>query len=434
MATVSKTGNRFLGGGPRGKRDFLFNMFLGSLGLMAAGLIHILVTGQGRETWLVVSGTMPFYILASLILIGGILLWYKIDDFSAAELIVFVLIAVPCSYVTLALSFLWLTDLGQVVIWNSKIQEMTWEEAWIDRADDEDDSDTSHGPTYKIRTVANESISTTQDVWFAYVKLNGGRRRVTSRVNTRADSEGYGSGSDGDRVPEIHTIRWDGRAETEIPTSNEHIEVNYLQAADSSLKIKGVKENYLDYLVEYPRVTSGKYGKIYFDRVIEQKTKVGGRFHQVVDRKLDKALQTLGSMKQCNIVVYVVGTENVGFFQALREHWQEGKKNDICVCIGYTRKKTHWCKVMAYTDRALFVENLERDVRRLETLEGKGEALVQVILSHILATGDAGYLRKPMADFEFLASDVKMPWYTQVLSFLWACAWLSWTVIICVRK
>ncbi|MED5448639.1 MAG: hypothetical protein VYA62_10470, partial [Planctomycetota bacterium] len=72
--------NRFLGGGPQGKQDFLFKMFLGSLGMMAAGLVYLVFTGHGRETWLVVSGTMPFYILASLVLILGIGLWVKQDN------------------------------------------------------------------------------------------------------------------------------------------------------------------------------------------------------------------------------------------------------------------------------------------------------------------------------------------------------------------
>lgn len=425
--------NRFLGGGPQGKQDFLFWMFLGSLGLMAVGLVYILQSGQGRETWLVVSGTLPFYILASLILVGGILLWFTSDNFSGMELILFVFIAMPCSYVTLALASLWFTELGQVVIWNSQVQEMAWKEAWVERANDEEDSDTRHGPEYNIRTKADETISTTRDVWIAFVQRNGGQRRVNSQRITAFNAEELGSDSDRDGIPETHSITWDGREDSAIPTSTEHVEANYMQAADTSLKVQGVKQNYVDFLVEYPRVTSGKYGNIDFDRVIEQKTKVGGNFHQLVDRQLDKALQTLGSQKQCNIVVYVVGTENVGFFQALREHWQEGKKNDICVCIGYTQEKIRWCQVMTYTDHALFVENLERDVRHLETLENMGNALVKVILKNINAPDAAGYLRKPMADFEFLASDVSIPWYTQMFSFLWACVWLSWTVIICVR-
>jgi hypothetical protein len=424
--------NRFFGG-VRGEQDTLFRLFLGSLVLMVAGLVYIIGSGQGRETWLVVSGTMPFYILASLILIGGILFWFQHENFTAVELVLFVCIALPCSYTTLGLSFLWFTDLGHAVIWNSKIKEMVWKEAWIDRADGKNDTDTHHGPEYNIRTAADERISTTRKAWLAFVGLNGGRKRVNSRRNMGADRENRRLGSDGDGIPEVHTITWDGREESEVPTSREHIEANYLQAADTSLKIKGVKQDYQDYLVDYPRVTSGTYGDIEFDRVIESKVKVGGTFHYVVDRGLDKALQTLGSKKQCNIVVFVAGTENVGLFQALREHWKEGKKNDICVCIGYTRAAIHWCKVMTYTDHTMFVENLERDVRHLETLEGKGDALVKVILSNINAAGDAGYLRKPMADYEFLASDVEMPWYTLTGSFLWACAWLSCTVMICIR-
>ncbi len=426
--------NRFLGGGPQGKQDFLFKMFLGSLGMMAAGLVYLVFTGHGRETWLVVSGTMPFYILVSLILILGIGLWVKQDNFTAAELALFMGIAIPCSYITLALSFLWFTDLGQVVIWNSQVREVIWKEAYIDEADDDEDSDSSYSAEYKIVTMADETISITRENWLAHVQHNGGNGRIISRRNRQADAEDYGTGSDGDRIPEIHTIRWDGRAQTAIPTSHEHTETNYLQAADTSLKIKGVKQNYVDYLVDYPRVTSGSFGPIDFDRVIEQKTVVGGSFHHIVDQELDRALQALGAKKQCNIIVYVVGTENVGFFQALREHWNEGKKNDICVCIGYTQKTIQWCKIMTLTDNSQFVENLERDIRRLKTLGGKGPDLVKVILKHVNAPGGAGYERKPMADFEFLASDVSMPWYTQVFSFFWACAWLSLTVIICIRN
>jgi hypothetical protein len=432
--------NRFLGGGPKEKQDIPFAIFAGSLVLILVGLGECLWSGQGRETWLVVSGTLPFFILTAVLLIGGIGFWLKSDRFSATELALFVGITLPCSYITLALAFLWFSDLGHTVIWNSRIQNVTWEEAWIDKANGEDESDTHHRPTYTIRTAADEAISTDRGAWLTLVSRFGGRKRVKSERNLMADMEdSRRSGSkrewsDRDGIPEIHTITWDGRKNSSVPTSREHIEANYLQAADTSLKIAGVKQDYLPYLVEYPRVTSGRFGQIEFDRVIEQKVEVGGGFHQLVDRQLDQALQTLGSEKQCNIVVYVVGTENVGFFQALREHWQEGKKNDICVCIGYTKKKIQWCKVMTYTDRTLFVENLERDVRRLETLDGKGDALVNIILTNINADNDAGYQRKPMADFEFLASDVTMPWLTQALAFLWACVWVSPTVYICVRN
>jgi len=427
--------NRFHGGGPQEKQDIPFAIFVGSLVLMLVGLGDFLWSGQGRETWLVVSGTLPFFILTAFLLIGGIGFWLKSDKFSGMELTLFAGITLPCSYITLAYAFLWFTAMGHTVIWNSRIQDVTWEEGWIDKADRKDESDTHHRPSYTITTAANESISTTKSIWLSLVSRFGGPGKVKSRRNLMADlEEPRSSASDRDGIPEIHTITWNGREESSVPTSQEHIESNYLQAADTSLKISGVKQNFLQYLVEYPRVTSGKFGQIDFDRVIEQKVTVGGTFHGLVDRKLDQALQALGSKKQCNIVVYVVGTENVGFFQALREHWQEGKKNDICVCIGYTKKKIQWCKVMTYTDRTLFVENLERDVRHLETLDGKGDELVNIILSNINAADDAGYLRKPMADFEFLAADVTMPWLTQAFAFLWACVWLSPTLYICVRN
>ena len=115
MSFVSRP-NRFLGGGPRGKQDFLFWMFLGSLGLMAVGLVYILQSGQGRETWLVVSGTLPFFILTAFLLIGGIGFWLKSDKFSGMELTLFAGITLPCSYITLAYAFLWFTAMGLAIV------------------------------------------------------------------------------------------------------------------------------------------------------------------------------------------------------------------------------------------------------------------------------------------------------------------------------
>ena len=109
--TLDDRRNRFLAG----DRDIPFAIFLGSLVLILAGLGDFLWSGQGRETWLVVSGTLPFFILTAFLLIGGIGFWLKSDKFSGMELTLFAGITLPCSYITLAYAFLWFTAMGQEV-------------------------------------------------------------------------------------------------------------------------------------------------------------------------------------------------------------------------------------------------------------------------------------------------------------------------------
>ncbi|MCB0355176.1 MAG: hypothetical protein KDD64_16705, partial [Bdellovibrionales bacterium] len=197
--------------------------------------------------------------------------------------------------------------------------------------------------------------------------------------------------------------------------------VNYVQASESVLAVNGAITGFDGLLKDYPRVEDGTFGEIYFDRVVQGGTSLSSHFCRIVDETLDTALRSMGSQYECNIIVYPVATSDIGFYEALRVHWQNGNKNDIVVCIGYLNNSVQWCRVMAWTDHKLFLEKLETRVRELETLEGKGELLAATILDQIRAPGDAGYLRKPMADYAFLASDIRMPlWaYLILVPFAW---------------
>jgi hypothetical protein len=226
---------------------------------------------------------------------------------------------------------------------------------------------------------------------------------------------GEGFGANGNFIPEVHKISWDNKIETRVPTAIEHRYVNFLRASDSVLKVHGAMGGYERLLSDYPRTTNQGLGPISVFRVISKGVELPPGFAEQVDKLLDDELCTLGASKECNVMCYFVGTDRVGFFEALREKWQLGKKNDIVVVVGCSKTNIQWCRVMALTDRKLFLEKLEQRVRSIGDISKKEVEFVNAICDQVKASGDAGFLRKPMSDFDYLAASVRLPWWAEVL-------------------
>ena len=414
-----------------GKSDPLVKLWALSIIGMIAGYVYLVSCGQFWETWLVSSRSIPLYFVLASVFGFGLYWWKTRPEFSNGELIFYSVVCLLCVYPAVSLGYLFLTELHDIEVWNGEAKEAEWTERYYEESTDSDgNTDTDYyGPYYKVRTSNDEEVDLTASEYRDYVSHWGGQSRVVSRRNSSADGEAL-TGCDHDLVAEIHTITWDGKEESRVSTSVEHVYANYLKASDSVLKIQGAMSGYENLLRDYPRVHGGRFGEVYFDRVVEMGTQVPANFGSTLDRRLDEVLRTLSSRKQCNIVVYVAATDREGLFSALQELW---KKNDIAVCIGYTDQRIRWCRVMAWTDNKLFIEELQRSVRDLKSLEGKAEELADIIVDQINAPGASGYLRKPMADFEYLASQVRMPWWAQALVILAACVGVSPTLLLVLR-
>ncbi len=417
------------------EKDPFIQLWVGSLVLVLSMFGYILYEGQFAALANVTFSTAPLYVVLFLVTLFGLWWWKTHETFTNVELSFYFAFAVPATYVATAFGFWYLTDLGDIEIRNGYATEFVWEEGYYTETYDSEKKETvrtTHSPTYTLNTSnSGEYLSLSQSEWNAYVANWGGQGRVSTSRMSLADGESYGSNGNG--IPEVHTIGWDRREESKVPTAVEHRYVNYVRASDSVLKIHGAISGYEQFLCDYPRTVNRGLGPVDVDRVITRGATVPAEFVQKVDQLLDRELCHLGAKRQCNIMVYLVGCDRVGFFNALLEKWQLGKKNDIVVVVGCSGSKIGWVRVMAWTDHKLFLEKLEQRVRDLEDIGGKEEAFVRTVVDQVNSPGDGGYLRKPMADFAYLAAGVRLPWWAEVLVILGSCIIVMPTVILIVR-
>jgi hypothetical protein len=397
---------------------------------------YMIYEGQVFALFNVCIQTGPMFLSLFLVIAFGLYWWRTHETFEHGELLFYLAVAIPVTYVGTAFGFWYLTDLGDIEIRNGYATEFRWEESYYTERYDSDKKETvrkDYGPSYTLYSSnKGEYLSLSYSEWAAFVARWGGAGRVVSKRNSSADGECF-SGSNGNSIPEIHTIVWDRQQVSRVPTAIEHRYVNYVRASDSVLKIHGAMTGFTEYLCDYPRTVNRGFGPIDLDRVIDRGVGLPPEFAKRVDQLLDEELCELGSKRQCNIMLYFVGCEDVGFYNALLEKWQLGKKNDVVVVVGCQGTKIGWCRVMAWTDHKLFLEKLEQRVRDIREI-GKPEPFVKAVVDQVNQPGDGGYLRKPMADFAYLAAGVRMPWWALAIVFLGSCVIVMPTVLLIVRN
>jgi hypothetical protein len=214
----------------------------------------------------------------------------------------------------------------------------------------------------------------------------------------------------------MYYVQWDGREETKIPTAVEHPFVNYLRASHSIMKTRGALSGFEKLLRAYPRVHGGPYGPIVIDRVVCGGASAPQSWCAEVNRLLCLELRELGKRREVNLLVYVAGTSDINFRHALHEFWDGGKQNDVIVIIGAPSfPHIDWVDCIAWTDHELFKETLKDRVIALKTLENP-ETLVSAIVRQTQASGEEGFKRKLMDDYQYLVAEIRLPlWGTLLL-------------------
>lgn len=190
------------------------------------------------------------------------------------------------------------------------------------------------------------------------------------------------------------------------PVALEHTYMNYVQAAPESLFNLSRAKNYKGELPAYPRV----YDYQYADRVIAMpgvKVPDLNRWNDI----LAHSLNDLGAQKQANIVV-VMTKESPSFADALQAHWLGGKKNDVLVVIGTDYPAIKWARVYSWSKHDIINVSLRGDLQESKVLDA--ERTIGII-THNIATN---YVRKPMADFEYLAEEAVPPMWVMILALI----------------
>jgi hypothetical protein len=251
------------------------------------------------------------------------------------------------------------------------------------------------------------------------------KRYVTHFGNNRT------SGSMGDSCNGNPGTTWvteyKGQPDRLVPTAIEHDFVNYLKASKSIRKTTGGNtEGFEGQLLPYPRVHGGHFGNIYLDRVLDPNKIAPEEWTAIVDDSLDRALATLGQRKEVNILVYVVGTEDQAFLQALEEHWIHGKQNDVIVIIGSTKfPDISWVEIMSWDKGEEFDVALKRRITNLNNI-GDGEKFADEIIQQVaLPPEQGGFDRMSMKEYSYVGAEVEIAFWAMFVIFL-LYAFLTW--------
>lgn len=409
--------------------------------LIIGGLVTILLTvigvwfanhdGLFEKLWVMVKHNPIFWVTGLISLAGTAFFWKRDpEEFTLGEAVIQIALSLVTIILFFSLFSYWFTDVQDVEFWNSRVILAEHWETWDEQTEDSNGkfSHTKHPPQWTLHTSMNERVSISETQYENIVQRFG--NQSYERIN-RANRVSH---NDGNR----YFTTYNGKAETEVPASVEHYFTNWVKAtqgddADSSEVMLSFKE----LLKDYPRLGASDYGPIEVDRVIQAGTDVPEDFCAQIDAELDSLLAEIGASKQVNILVYLVNTPDKRFEDALREHWVNGKKNDVIVILGLVKKGQNpvnmtensalgqhlirWSGVLAWVDEAKgdelgFRQLLAQRMEKLKSLNHSPEKIVNEIRDQITSpVSEGGFKRKAMADFSHLASEIAMPWWANLL-------------------
>lgn len=183
------------------------------------------------------------------------------------------------------------------------------------------------------------------------------------------------------------------------PYSKTNRYTNYVKASPGTLfKTSGAMDRFESKIPEYPlRI----YDYHRLDRLVAVGVKVDDP--KEWNDALSEANARLGTMpvkdKRSNAVVVLAGGLPQEFSYAIEQAWIGGKKNDIVVIVGVDEGlKPEWARVLAWTDHSIFRVSLRDAVLGMERLEP------DLVAGAIVENVERHYMRKPMADFQYLAA------------------------------
>ncbi|MBI5077203.1 hypothetical protein HZB94_02385 [Candidatus Falkowbacteria bacterium] len=181
------------------------------------------------------------------------------------------------------------------------------------------------------------------------------------------------------------------------PTAVEHSYTNYILGnPDAVLKQKGALAKFKGKIPDYPRVYDYYRVKRFISIGVSVPDIAG------LNEQLDEINALLGKSKQVNIIVIVVNETNASYLDALTEAWVGGKKNDFVVVIAAPAfPKIAWAGVMSWAKDEALKQALAGYMKELGDFNGKE------ILQAISTSVDKKFVRRHMADFEYLTSTIE---------------------------
>ena len=196
-----------------------------------------------------------------------------------------------------------------------------------------------------------------------------------------------------DRQGLVMPPRW-GAIYVGEPTAFSHGFTNYIKAVPNSvLRRRGTTDKFKSRIPSYPKGVQDYYRCNRFLSV-----GVPVNHPDQWNWLLNEVNADLGAVKQVNVILVVVNTNDSDYQYALEESWLGGKKNDLIVLIGSTQyPKIDWVRIISWSTS----EDLKIILR--DRLQAIGSLdLRDSIIAAIRQEVRARFVRHPMKEFKYL--------------------------------
>lgn len=182
------------------------------------------------------------------------------------------------------------------------------------------------------------------------------------------------------------------------PTTLPHGYTNYIKAAPGTLfRHQGLTEKFKSFIPEYP---DDLYDYYHVNKLVTVDVHVDDA--KGWNLALEKLNAEVGRPKQANVIVVLVRNQPQEYFYALEEAWIGAKKNDIVLVVGLDDLlQPQWATVMCWTTQEMFKVKLRDDIMA----EG-GKLDRDKVMADLKKDVVQYYVRKPMADFEYLEASI----------------------------
>lgn len=317
------------------------------------------------------------------------------------------------------------TDISDFEIWNGKSYEARYYEEWTELVTwqecggrDKEGNCTHyvtktrhdyHSPYWQVYLTTGDTISLSQRQFKTYVNYFANQKKETLFRPSQV------SIGDGNMYKTVHNS-----SQTPIWSAVERKYGNLRKQSMTVVPKTFSYEHFKDLLVEYPRIYEGKFGNIEIERVIDPKSRIPYDWKKQIDAYLDERLTYLGEQKQVNLLLYVVDTNDQSFFYALMQHWFYGKQNDVIVVIGASKfPQVDWVSILSWTDAEEFKILLRDQILKMKDITDPKKLASTIVKQVSLPAEKEGYVKKPLSDFNYLASDISLGVWMNIFVILW---------------
>lgn len=229
-----------------------------------------------------------------------------------------------------------------------------------------------------------------------------------------SDREWYATTSNGEeaynsgclRSGEGPTERWQ-QIRVGEPTAIAHRYTSYIRGNPGSiLHVRGIAARFAGRLPAHPET----YDHYRARRLINQGLPLAPGEEDRLNALLDELNADLGAARQVNVIVILTRERDPLFLEALREAWVGGEKNEFIVVIATPDyPAVAWSGVVSWTRQERLKIRVRDRLNGLGTFDG-AQAL-HIIRNEV----DNGFVRRPMADFEYLYATISPPTWILVL-------------------